>query len=123
MTRRQAGTHRSRFTNKTLLKCHTVPEQLQHACHENAHHISLKIPKVLTYVWLLVCPEGAEAEMIQLARRWDSSGAGIYEHRPPITFPDVTPWCPVTNERSWTFTPNFSTAMQLQLLVLLMCSF
>lgn len=61
--------------------------------------------------FVLVCPEGAEAEMIQLARRWDSSVTGIYEHRPPIRAADVSPQCPVTNELR-TFRPDFTTAIK-----------
>lgn len=55
--------------------------------------------------FVLVCPEGAEAEMIQLARRWDPRVTGIYEHRPPIRAADVSAQCPVTTELR-TFSPT-----------------
>lgn len=48
-----------------------------------------KSPKLLTCLSVLVCPEGAEAEMIPLARRWDLSVTDIYQRRLPITSSDV----------------------------------
>lgn len=50
MTRRQARTHCSPFTNKTLLKCYPALEPLRQVYPWHALYIELKTQRVLTYV-------------------------------------------------------------------------
>lgn len=110
MTRRQAGTHCSRFPHGARPKRYPTPEPL--SAGQSWKGASRWVGNwESTYLcFVLVCPEGAEAEMIQLARRWEPSVTAIYERRPPISAPDVRPPCPVTNGLR-TFTPDPTGAL------------
>lgn len=84
MTRSQGRDRRERpgFSHKIIKKTAgnkygAVPHAADRACYRRHTAESQKVPKVLTCFSVLVCPEGAGAEMIPLARRWDSSVTDI----------------------------------------------
>lgn len=74
MTRRQARTHYSPFTNKTLLKCYPALEPLRQVYPWHALYIELKTQRVLTYVLY------SSAQKVQKLRwfNWREGGIQVW---------------------------------------------